>query len=511
MIILLFYLLIIIGFTFLQKKEWKHNVFKANRKVTWWLSGLSLYMYYLSVDQGQLITGIIASHGMSGMWLFWSGWLGVFVIPIVFAPLWRKLDFITDNQFLLFRYPGKNGRFLHQFRAIYVGALVVSLALCFHVIGFSRIMEIYFSLSKEKSLLLTGVILCLFALKNIFDIKLKTDFIHGILYFVSLSIIVFFLLKYDGNKEGFTFFKLHPEKKNIFPVDSSSWFTVLVFLGIQWWSCNLFDGGGPEMARFTAVKDSKSAILTGLFPIALSFIASFAMVGHILLILGMKSNQLSPEIHYVESVMQIIPDTLKPIVFLGFFGMFITTAESLMNWGASFLTVDVVKGNLFPAIKEKQLKTISYASMFLLSSLSVIFAFFIDDLQSLIKLTFSISAGVAPVYILRWICFRINAWSQLSAMIGSAVLTLLYPSVHSYLPFHDYPLSESRVVFVTIFTTIVWLLVTFLTPNQSAEVRLKMMPILESRVSFVKRFALALSLGVLFLVIVALIWSQILL
>lgn len=81
-------------------------------------------MHYLSVNQGQLLSGIIAEHGMSGMWMIWGGWLGVFVIPIVFAPLWRKMDFMTDNQFLLFRFPGKSGRFLHQFRAIYVGVLL---------------------------------------------------------------------------------------------------------------------------------------------------------------------------------------------------------------------------------------------------------------------------------------------------------------------------------------------------------------------------------------------------
>jgi Na+/proline symporter len=282
---------------------------------------------------------------------------------------------------------------------------------------------------------------------------------------------------------------------------------MFVFLGIQWWSCYLFDGGGPEMARFTAVKNTKSAILTGLLPIAISFVASFIMIGHVLLILGLKSNQVNPEIHYVDSVFQVIPATTKPIVLLGFFGMFITTAESLMNWGASFLTVDIVKGNLLPTITEKQLRNISFITMFLLSFLSVVFAFYVDNLQSLIKLTFSIAAGVAPVYILRWIWFRINAWSQLSAMLSSAVFTLLYPTIHDLILLKTYPMAESRVLVVTLLTTLVWILVTFLTTNQSAEVRLKMLPILGSRISFLKRFALAISLGILFLGIVAMSWG----
>ena len=468
-------------------------------------------MHYLSVDQGQFVTGIIAEHGMSGMWMIWAGWLGVFVIPIVFAPLWRKMDFITDNQFLLFRFPGKSGQFLHQFRAIYVGGLVVALALCFHLIGFARIAAIYFDISQQNALFLTGGILCLFALKNVFDLKLKMDALHAILYFTSLVVIVISLWNLTGNKQAFfTFFEQNPEKKYLLPTNENSWFSMFVFLGIQWWSCYLFDGGGPEMARFTAVKNSRSAILTGLLPIAISFVASFIMIGHILLILGLKSNQMNPEIHYIESVFQVIPEVMKPIVLLGFFGMFITTAESLMNWGASFLTIDVVKGNLLPNLKEKQVQKVSFAMMLFLSLLAVIFAFYVDNLQSLVKLTFSISAGVAPVYILRWIWFRINAWSQLSAMLSSAVFTLIYPTIHDLIPLKTYPMAESRVLVVTLLTTFVWVLVTFLTTNQSAEVRLKMLPILGSRITFLKRFALAISLGILFLGIVAFSWKMIL-
>lgn len=448
---------------------------------------------------------------MVGMWLIWSGWIGIFVTPIVFAPLWRKMDFLTDNQFLLLRFPGKSGLFLYQFRAIYVGVLIVSLALCFNVIAFSRILEVYFDISFFNAVFLTSVILCLFALKNVFDLKLKMDTLHAFLYFISLFIVVFSLWNLEGSTDAFfTFFEVNPEKKSIVPSSDNAWFSLFIFIGVQWWSCNLFDGGGPEMVRFTAVKNGKSAILAGLLPIAILFLAGFVMVGHILLVLGMKTNQVNPEVHYVESVFQVLPEVTKPIVLLGFLGMFITTAESMLNWGASLLSVDVVKGNLLPKINEKQFRLVSFISMFLLSLLSAFFAFYVENLQSLIKLTFSISAGVAPVYILRWIWFRINAWSQLSAMLSSAVFTLIYPTIHDLTFLKIYPMAESRVLAVTILTTFTWVIVTFLTTNQSAEVRLKMLPILGSRISFLKRFALAISLGILFLGIVAFSWKIIL-
>ena len=172
--------------------------------------------------------------------------------------------------------------------------------------------------------------------------------------------------------------------------------------------------------------------------------------------------------------------------------MFITTAESYMNWGASFLTMDAYKIYIQPKASEKRIRLVSFTSMLLLSVVAIVFAWQIESLQSLVKITFSMAAGVAPVYILRWIWFRINAWSQLSAMLCSALLTLLYPSFHEYSLLKDFPMEESRVLVVTILTTLIWFLVTFITPNQQQEVRLKMIPILESRKVFVKRFAIAL-------------------
>ena len=467
-------------------------------------------MFYLSVDQGQLLTGIIAEHGMQGMWMVWAGWLGTFVVPLVFAPLWQKMDFITDNQFLVFRFPGKSGRILHLFRAIYVGGLVVALSLCFHLLGFARVLQIYLDIDPTSAILITGTVLCVFALKNGFDLKLKIDAFHAVIYFVSLVVILYSVWTVSKGWDGiFTFFEKQPEKRQLFPsiVDSNAWFSLFVFLGIQWWSCYLFDGGGPEMARFTAVKGIKNAILTGILPISISFVLSFILIGHILLILGLPNRTQNHEITYVESVFSVVSTPLKPMVLLGFFGMFITTAESLLNWGASFLTMDTYRQYLNPNATKKRIQIISFGSMTFLSFLAMFFALQIDSLQSLVKITFSIAAGVAPVYILRWIWFRINAWSQLSAMMGSAIFTLIYPFFHTFSPLQQFQMEESRVLMVTILTTIVWLTVTYITPNNSAEVRIKMLPILESRKQFVTRFAIALLLGVLFLFLTTISWK----
>jgi solute:Na+ symporter, SSS family len=195
----------------------------------------------------------------------------------------------------------------------------------------------------------------------------------------------------------------------------------------------------------------------------------------------------------VSSLFQILPSFVTDLVFLGFFAMFITTAESLLNWGASFLVIDTWVG----WFKKQSSTEISMLTMVLLSGFSIAVALNVKDLQQLIKITFSISAGVAPVFILRWVWFRINAWSQLSAMLSSGVYTLLYPWFHSRGPWSVYPMEESRVLAVTILSSLTWIAVTFITKNTSNEVEQKMHRLIGSKIAFVGKLSLALVLGVL--------------
>lgn len=513
---ILIYIAIVVVLFWFNRRDYNNPVFKSKHVIPWWLSGISIYMIHLSVDQGQLLSGLVARHGMAGLWVLWASWLGAYVVPIVFAPIWKKLNFLTDNQFLLFRYPGKSGEFLHAFRAVYVGGLVASLLVCFHLIGVSRVAEVYFDISDKNSILLIGFILILYAFKNVFDLKIKTDALHYVLFFVAFLLSFYFVWKYsDGWQSVQSFFSSHADKKRIFPEynDGVGWFSIFAFLGVQWWSANLFDGGGPEMARYTAVENSKQATWAGLLSPFLSLLLGTFLLIQVLLIMASNNvMEVDSEKLYVFSIFERTPDYLKGLIFLGFFGMFITSAEALMNWGASFLTIDLFQKHCNPDASPKTIRKISFIAMLILSLLAILFALQIDNLESLIKIVLSISAGVAPVYILRWIWFRINAWSQLSAMLSSGVYTLLYPYFHESLPLHNFPMSESRLLFVTFFTMATWIIVTYLTKDQSKEVQERLSSIRgEINVTrFSKRFILALILGLVSLLVVVGFWSLIL-
>lgn len=511
MLLISIYLLLVISITYFQWKNVNGSIFKSNQKVTWWVSGLSLYMLFLSVDQGQLISGIISEHGMQGMWMVWAGNLGVFVVPLVFAPLWHKLNFSTDNQFILFRFPGKAGIWLHRFRAIYVGGLVVTLAVSFHLIGFARVIQVFYGLSLFQSTCIGGGIMLLFAIKNVLDIKLKLDVLHTVLFIISFFAVVFFVGKaFIFEKDWMKFLVEHPAKRSLFPNNSSAWFSMFIYLGVQWWSCYLFDGGGAETSRFTAVKTPKDAIKAGLTPILISFLLSFFMVIHVVALLGYSKHSMPGELAYVSSLFNLLPSYSKDIVFLGFFAMFITTAESLLNWGASFLVIDAWNGWLNPNKKQKEHRAFSIFMMLALSLLSVLVALNVSNLLDLIKITFSISAGVAPLFILRWIWFRINAWSQLTAMLSSGLYTLCYPLFHYYSPWNHLPMEESRIIEVTILTSLTWILVTFTTAADTRETERTMLPIIGTKTLMVQRLFLAILLGITLTLVTTITWHLIL-
>lgn len=470
MFIFIAYFLVLAAIVFFQRKNITKGIFKSSKKVSWFLSGISLLMYYVSVEQGQLITGILKEKGIWGLWMFWPSLLGATIVPLVIAPFWAKLDFITDNQFVLFRYTGKSAIFLHKFRSVYVGGIVVPFLLSFHVLAFSNVLQSHFHIDHFYAVLTTGGLLLLFAFKNAFDVKLRTDAFHAVLYVTTLCISFYFLFHASGgwHNSVVRFQQMGASKTDLFPPQHlpSEWGLFGVFVGIQWWSAQLFDGGGPEMARYTATSGRWNVIKAALLPVVMNLFLGIGLLMMIVIAIGLSPTK-GHEIGFVDNILMVVPSTFAPLIVLGFFAMFIATSESLMNWGASFLSVDLYKTYLRPSMSDRHYQLMAFIAMLGLCLLAFFIAINNTSLKYLILLVFSISAGVAPVYILRWFWLRINAYSQLAAMLASCFFTLLFELLKHWYPslFEFYYLDawSTQLLLVTLFTMIVWIVVTLLT------------------------------------------------
>lgn len=454
-------------------------------------------MVTTSVEMGQVYTGILSTKGMQGMWVIWSGLLGVFIVPIVFAPLWASLNYPTDNQFILHRFSGIGAKYLHVFRSFYVGLLVTSVLISFHILAFSRVIETFFSLDRSLAILISGAVLLLFSFKNKLESKMHFDLLHGLIYAAAIIVSVSCL-----NQSSFGFIHAKQVVKHhfsdvmhIFPQKNQSddWYIFLTYIGVQWWSAQLFDGGGPEMKRFSSATGKWGAIRTALLPIGLNTLLLFLFLAMAIMTLSLNTH--GNEVSFLQTINQVVPEWLKPVCVLGFFAVFITTSEGLLNWGASFITIDVASTHFQWPKKPIAKQLLGVGTMASLSIFAMLIAFFSSSLLSIIEIVLSISAGVAPVYILRWFWFRINAWSQLSAMLISGLTTVIFSMMYGQTHF---PL---QIVTVTSVTTVVWLLVTFLTPKDDIQVVEHFKQSLPGSKIIIKKMVFALFLGLCLLLI----------
>ena len=193
---------------------------------------------------------------------------------------------------------------LHVFRSVYVGVVVTSILISFHILAFSRVLEVFFSVDRSIAILLSGTAVLLFALKNRLTSKMHTDVLHSILYFVALVIVFWFT--FDNQQDWQSMLESirldHPETVALFPTqnDTDGWMLLIAYLGIQWWSAQLFDGGGPEMKRFAAAKSKWDTIKTALIPVLINTVLFFVFLGMGMMVFA--QTHYSGEIEFLQFV-----------------------------------------------------------------------------------------------------------------------------------------------------------------------------------------------------------------
>jgi len=484
------YILLLLFLILIQKK--KSSIFTVKKKKNWFLPSLSLFLLYCSLEQGQLITNILYKEGIWGLWFLWVGTISIFVIPIVFAPIWRKLNLKTDNDFILLRFPGKDGLILYHFRAIFLSILVIPILVSFHAIAFSRIIEVYFNVTALNSKFIVCFIILCVVLKNRFELKLKTDALNAGIYLVVFIIVTLYLCQSHDFSLSIAqqLAKIGPDHASLVPPDGNKieWGNFWIVLLIQWWSTTMMDGSGPEMIRFTALKNNKEIFKTAIITASLQLLMTLILLAiSLLLVVKIKNN--SGEIQFVVLLFESIPNVLKGICMVGFLALFMSGVESLLSWGGGLLHFEKINYN--KNLREEVNSKKAYFFMFIISMIGCLCTLLFENLHQIILFIFSISAGVAPVFILRWIWRKINGWSQLSAMFTSAFYTLIFTFIfQNQQQVMGLPFASARLTFVTLLTSATWLLITLISPNQISKEAFS-----QIRITSLKPFLIAILFG----------------
>ncbi len=492
------------------------DYFVSGRNVSWWLAGTSMVATTFAADTPLLVTGLVYKLGIAGNWLWWcflpSGMMTVFL----FSRLWRRSGLLTDVQFAEMRYSGKPAAFLRGFRAVYLGLLMNCLILGWVTKAMTSIVAISLGVTERNALWICVFFLIPFtglyvALGGLWGV-LWTDLFQFILKMAIVIAVAWYAISAIGgmhvmlDKLGAMRAAAGPtasDPLSFFPDFSrpftfqALWalpvITFTVYMGLQWWAFwypGAEPGGGGYIAqRIFSAKDERQGLLSVLwFNIAHYALRPWPWILAGLAVIVLYPGLEHPEPAYMRIVTEHMPHALRGIVFAGFMAAFMSTVATQLNWGASYLVADFYRRFVKKDGNEKHYVNISRLATVLLVIISAYISAQLGSILEGWEIVLIIGAGTGGVYLLRWYWWRVNAWSEISAM-GTAMVVSL--SLRWIKPFSgtDAVIFAKTALTVTATTTLVWIVVTFLTKQESDEVLVKFYRIVRPNVTAWKRIA----------------------
>jgi Na+/proline symporter len=494
-----------IGFAFTKKGgESLNEYFLSGRQVPWWLAGASMVATTFAADTPLVVTGLVATKGVAGNWLWWcfvmSGMLTVFF----FARLWRRAHVMTDIEFAEIRYSGPPATFLRGFRAIYLGVFVNLIILGWVTKAMIKILTISLGINPYLAVGICFVITVAYSVAAGMWAVLWTDLVQFVIKMTAVIVLAVFAVKAVGGMDVLkTKVAVHfgsDAALSVLPIDTSggglagyAWmplFALAVFLFVQWWAAwypGAEPGGGGYVAqRIFSAKTERDGVLA-----TLSFqVAHYALRPWPWIITGLCTVVLYPqgigptgdkEGAYVQAFVDLLPTPWRGFMMAGFAAAYMSTVATQLNWGASYLVNDFYRRFIRKEASQAHFVAVSRMATVVLFLLSIIVTWQLNSVEQAWKFLIGLGAGTGLVYILRWYWWRINAWSEIAAMVASfvtftffggalgAVLAKLglVSSSDALTPAFVRNAggnSDAVVLLVTVVgTTIVWIAATFLT------------------------------------------------
>ena len=504
LIIVFFSIVLAIGII-VSKKSGKNTseYFLSNRSLPWWLLGFSMVATTFSTDTPNLVTDIVRNNGVSGNWVWWAFLLTGLLTVFVYAKLWRKSDVQTDMEFYDLRYGGKPAHFLRAFRSIYLGVIFNVMAMAAVTLAAIKIGQVMLGLNPIQTVLIAGTITVAFSTLGGFRGVVYTDFV---LFFVAIfgAVGAAYYLVNLPEIGGLSKLIQHENvigKLSIFPDFSDTEALIGIFiipLAVQWWSSwypGAEPGGGGYIAqRMLAAKNENHAVGATLFfnvmhyalrpwPWILVALASLVLYPDLASIQtafpNVEESKLGHDLAY-SAMLTKLPSGLLGLVLASLGAAYMSTISTHLNWGSSYIVNDFYKQKINRNASEKQLVNVGRLSTIFLMAFSALFALFLTNALQLFDIILMFGAGTGLIFILRWFWWRINAWSEISAMFASGMISILlnFTSLSTLLFDHQtnneifvegiFP-AWSKFPIVVLITSIVWVTVTFLTKPETDE------------------------------------------
>src|SRR5438067_9161037 len=469
--------------------------FLSGRQAQWWLAGTAMVATTFAADTPLVVTGLVATKGVAGNWLWWNFVMSGMLTVFFFARLWRRARVMTDVELAEVRYGGPPAAFLRGFRALYLALPINLIILGWVTRAMIKILTISLGLrdvsvagvSVSGEIVAVGIcflITALYAVAAGMWAVLWTDLVQFVIKMSAVIVLAVYSVRAVGGIEAMKtklveHFGSETAALSVLPVSATAggiysyaWMpllTLAVYLSVQWWAAwypGAEPGGGGYVAqRIFSARSERDGVLATLF----FQIAHYALRPWPWIVTGLATVILYPgladkEAGYVKAFVDLLPTPWRGFMLAGFAAAYMSTVGTHLNWGASYLVNDFYKRFIKKDGSERHYVKVSRLATVLLFFASIAVTSQLSSIEKAWELLLALGAGTGLVLILRWYWWRINAWSEISAMIASFVISLLGFAfiVPRFRP--NDPNATAVVMLVTVAgSTIVWVVTTFST------------------------------------------------
>jgi Na+/proline symporter len=463
--------------------------FLSGRSAPWWLTGVSMVATTFAVDTPLAVTGFVAQNGIAGNWLWWNMAASGILTVFFFAALWRRSGVLTDVEFIELRYGGAPASALRGVRAVYQGVIVNTIIMGWVNLAMVKILSLTLHVPTYLALWVCLGLTALYVTIGGFWSVLVTDFLQFIVKMTMAIVLAVAAVAAVGGigalKTGLAALDAHRGGGSILAFTpsgaESSWMpltTFLVFIGVSWWASSYpgaEPGGGSYIAqRIFASRSEKDAVFATLFfnvahyalrPWPWILVALSALVLYPHGVIG-ADGKPDAELGYVQTLVDHLPIALRGLMMAGFLAAYMSTIGTQLNLGASYLTNDLWRRFIDKQGSEAHYVAVSRWMTVVACILAAIVTMFMTSVGEAWKYMLTLTAGVGLVMILRWYWWRINAWSEISALAASAIVgSWCYLS--GIVAGDDPNATAKRLLITVAATTVVWLIVTFVTKPES--------------------------------------------
>ena len=473
---------ILIGFWAAKKSDKTvRSYFLAGQNMPWWLIGVSMVATTFSTDTPNLVTDLVRQNGVSGNWTWWAFLLTGMLTVFVYARLWRRSNILTDIEFYELRYSGKAAAFLRGFRALYLGLIFNVLVMGAVSLAAVKFGEIILGWPGWLTLLISCSITLLYSTVGGLKAVIVTDFIQFFLAMLGSVWAAIYIVNLPeiGGLANLVMHQNTISKLSIFPNfnDPDIWVPIFMIpVSVQWWASyypgSEPGGGGYIAQRMLSAKNEKHAVgATLLFNIAHYAIRPWPWI-----LIALSSLIIFPELSDIQkafpslsesklghdvaypAMLSLLPPGLLGLVAASLIAAFMSTMSTQLNLGASYIVNDFY--HRFINLKASDMQLVKIGRLFTIISviLGASLGLVLKSAGQAFTLLLMIGSGTGLIYILRWFWWRINAYTEIIAMISSLIIACIFN-------FSELGIDNwQKIVLGSLLTSVIWILATFLTP-----------------------------------------------